>query len=199
MTPLAKTGLRLVFPVYLYLLMVIFSLLCRRYYWLSKRFSPTTTFVTLLIMCYVSTLTTCITILAKKTIYTLDGRSSVRWLTNPNQEYNFRGYHTVLVLIAAGLMVIYVMPFPFLMLCPKLLYRYVKKPVPFYDALWAPFKTKYRFWLGVCLITRLLLFSLPEFIYHSLIITTLVLFTLLYLQLVFKPFKSSMVNYITTF
>ena len=198
MTPLAKTGLRLIFPVYLYLLMVIFTLLCRRYYWLSKRFSPTTTFVTLLIMCYVSTLTTCITILAKKTVYTLDGRSSVRWLTDPNQEY-FRGYHTVLVLIAAVLMVTYVIPFPFLMLCPKLLYRYVKKLVPFYDALWAPFKTKYRSWLGLRLITRLLLFSLPELIYHSLIITTLALFILLYLQLVFKPFKSSMVNYVDNF
>ena len=116
MTPLAKIGFQLVFPVYFYLLMVIFTLLCRRYYWLSKRFSPTTTFVTLLIMCYVSTLTTYITILAKKTIYTLDGRSSVRWLTDPNQEY-FRGYHTVLVLIAAVLMVIYVIPFPFLCNC----------------------------------------------------------------------------------
>ena len=32
MTPLAKVGLQLVFPVYLYILMAIFALLCRKYY-----------------------------------------------------------------------------------------------------------------------------------------------------------------------
>ena len=198
MTPLAKIGLQLVFPVYLYVLMAIFALLCRKYYWLSERFSPTTTFVTLLIMCYISTLTTCITILAKKTVYSLDDKSSVRWLTDANQEY-FVDYHIPLVLIAAVLMVVYVIPFPFLMLFPKLLYRYAKKFIPFYDALWAPYKPKYRFWLGLRLIIRLVLFSLPELIYYSLIITTWVLLIILYLQLVFKPFKSSMMNYVDNF
>ena len=198
MTPLAKIGLQLAFPVYLCVLMAIFALLCRKYYWLSEHFSPTTTFVTLLIMCYVSTLTTCITILAKKTVYTLDGRRSVRWLTDTNQEY-FIDYHILLVLIAAVLVVVYVIPFPFLMLCPKLFYRYAKKFVPFYDALWAPFKPKYRFWLGLRLLFRLVLFSLPEFIYYSLIITTWALLLLLYLQLIIKPFKSSMMNYVDSF
>jgi hypothetical protein len=198
MTPLAKIGLQLVFPFYLYILMAIFALLCRKYYWLSERFSPTTTFVTLLIMCYVSTLTTCITILAKKTVYTLGGQKSVRWLTDANQEY-FADYHIPLVLIAAVLMVVYVIPFPFLMLCPKFLYRYVKKFIPFYDAFWAPYTTRYRFWLGIRLIIRLVLFTLPELIYYSLIITTWVLLILLYLQLVFKPFKSNMINYVDNF
>ena len=198
MTPLTKIGLQLIFPFFLYVLMAIFALLCRRYYWLSKRFSPTPTFVTLLIMCYVNTLTTCITILAKKTVYSLDGRSSIRWLTDANQEY-FAGYHIPLVLIAAILMVVYIVPFPFLMLCPQLLYRYVKKFIPFYDALWAPYKTNYRFWLGIRLIIRLVLFPLPELIYYSLIITTWVLLIFLYLQLVFKPFKSNMMNYVDNY
>ena len=77
MTPLAKTGLQLIFPLYLYILMAIFAVLCRKYFWLSKQFSPITTFATLLIMCYVSTLSTCVTILAKRTVYTLDGRALI--------------------------------------------------------------------------------------------------------------------------
>ena len=112
---------------------------------------------------------------------------------------NFADYHIPLILIAAVLMVIYIVPFPFLMLCPKLLYHYVKKFIPFYDALWAPYKTKYRFWLGIRLIIRLVLFTLPELIYYSLIITTWVLLIFLYLQLVFKPFKSNMMNYVDNF
>ena len=107
MTPLAKTGLQLVFPVYLYLFMVIFTLPCRRYYWLSKRFSPTTTCD----ICYYSHYVLCQHSdhmhhhTGKEDGVYLRRRSSVRWLTDPNQEY-FRGYHTVLVLIAAVLMVI---------------------------------------------------------------------------------------------
>ena len=122
----------------------------------------------------------------------------MRWFTDANQEY-FTGYHIPLVLIAAVLMVVYVIPFPFLMLFPKLFYCYVKKLVPFYDALWAPYKLKYRFWLGVRLIIRLVLFTLPELIYYSLIVTIWVLLIFLYLQLVFKPFKSSMMNYVDNF
>ena len=198
MTPFARTGLQLIFPIYLYSLMFVFTTLCRRYFWLSERFSPTTTFVTLTIMCYVSTLATCIDILSGVTITTLGGKSSIRWQIDPNQPY-FMGYHVVQVLIAAVLLVTYIIPFPILMLFPSLLYRYIKKFKPFYDALWAPFKLKYRFWLGLRLIIRLILITLPRISDESYILTLLILLVLQYLQLVFKPFKSSRVNYVDNF
>ena len=58
---------------------------------------------------------------------------------------------------------------------------------------------KHCFWLGVCLIIRLVLFTLPELIYYSLIRTICVLLVFLYLQLVYKPFKSPMMNYVDNF
>ena len=198
MTALGRTGLQLIFPAYLYMLMGVFTLLCRRYSWLSKRFSPTTTLVTLTIMCYVSTLNTCIDILGGIMLVTLEGKSSIRWRIDPNQEY-FNGYHLFLVHVAIILLLIYIMPFPILMLFPKLLYRYMKKFKPFYDALWAPFKPKYRFWLGVRLILLLILFSLPRIFEITFVIPVLILYILQYLQLVLKPFTLSSVNYVDNF
>ena len=198
MTALGRTGLQLIFPAYLYALMGVFTLLCRRYSWLSKRFSPVTTLVTLTIMCYVSTLNTCIDILGGITVVTVEGRSSVRWRIDPNQEYS-NGYHLFLVHVAVILLLIYIIPFPIMMLFLSLLYRYIKRFKPFYDALWAPFKLKYRFWLGVRLIVLLILFSLPRIFEITFIIPILILYIMQYLQLSLTPFTSSSVNYVDNF
>ena len=198
MTALGRTGLQLVFPIYLYILMAVFTLLCRRYSWLSKRFSPTTTLVTLTIMCYISTLTTCIDILGGVMLVTLDRNSSIHWQIDPNQSY-FSGYHVFLVSVAVILLVMYVIPVPIMMLFPPLLYRYVKKFKPFYDAFWAPFKLKYRFWLGIRLIILLILFTLPRVFNTTFVITILILSIVQYLQLVLKPFTSSRVNHVDNF
>jgi predicted outer membrane repeat protein len=198
MTALVRTGLQLIFPAYLFALMGVFTLLCRRYSWLSKRFSPTTTLVTLAIMCYVSTLNSCIDILGGITLVTVEGRSSVRWRIDPNQEYS-NGYHLFLVHVAVVLLVMYIIPFPIMMLCPTLLYRYVKRFKPFYDALWAPYKRKYRFWLGVRLILLLILFSLPRIFEITFIIPILILYIMQYLQLILRPFTLSSINYVDNF
>ena len=198
MTALGRTGLQLIFPAYLFALMGVFTLLCRRYSWLSKRFSPTTTLVTLAIMCYVSTLNTIIDILGGITLVTLEGSSSVRWRIDPNQEYS-NGYHLFLVHVAVVLLLIYIIPFPIMMLCPSLLYRYLKRFKPFYDALWAPFKRKYRFWLGIRLILLVILFSLPRIFEITFIIPILIIYIMQYLQLILRPFTSSSINYVDNF
>lgn len=129
---------------------------------------------------------------------TLEGRSSIRWRIDPNQEYS-NGYHQFLVHVAVILLVIYIIPFPIMMLCPSLLYRYLKRFKPFYDALWAPFKRKYRFWLGIRLILLLILFSLPRIFEIAFIIPILILYIMQYLQLALRPFTSSSVNYVDNF
>ena len=199
MTALAKTGFQLIFPAYLYLLMFIFALLCRKFYWLSEHFSPTTTFVTLTIMSYVSSLSTISDIMAGVTLRTLGGDNSIHWQIDLNQQY-FNGFHALLVVLAIILCVVYIIPVPLFLLFPTLLYKYGKKYKPFYDALWAPFRMRFRFWLGVRLIVLLIIFSLPRIFYAShTLITILVLFTLQYLQLVIKPFTSPRVNYVDNF
>ena len=198
MTALSRTGTQLIFPAYLFMLMGVFALLCRRYSWLSERFSPTTTLVTLTVMCYVSTLNTCIDILGGITLVTVEGDSSVHWRLDPNHAY-FGGYHSFLVVIAVILLAIYIIPFPIMMLFPSTLYKYTKKFKPFYDAFWAPFKLKYRFWLGVRLISLLVLFSLPRIFEISNIIPILIIYVIQYLQMVLKPFSSTRVNYVDNF
>ena len=198
MTALSRTGLQLIFPAYLFALMGVFALLCRRYSWLSKRFSPTSTLVTLAIMCYVSTLNTCIDILGGITLVTVDGRSSARWRIDPNQEYS-NGYHLFLVFVAVILLLIYIIPFPIMMLFPSLLYRYLKRFKPFYDAVWAPFKVKYRFWLGVRIIVLAILSSLPRIFEITFIIPILIIYVMQYSQMALRPFTLSRINYVDNF
>ena len=199
MTAITRAGLQFIFPLYLYLLIIVFIFLCRRYSYLSERFSPASTFVTLTLMSYVSTLSSCADILGGVVLETLRGKTTLHWQVDPNQRY-FKGIHSVLVVIASLLMLIYIIPFPIMMLFPTLLYRCLKRFKPFYDALWAPFKIKFRFWLGLRMIALIFLFTLPKLFEESYILLSIAfLFVLQYIQLVVKPFESLRVNYVDNF
>ena len=201
MTALSRTGLQLIFPLYLYILMGVFALLCHKYTWLSKRFSPTNTLVTLTVMCYVSILSTIVDIFGGMPLITTGGRHSTHWQIDPNQLY-FRGSHVILILVGIPLVLFYILPFPILMLLPSLLYRFFRRLKPFYDALWAPFKLKYRFWLGIRLIVLVVIFSLPRVVDSqsgSNVVSIVILLVMQYLQLVIKPFASTAVNYVDNF
>lgn len=190
MTALSRVAIQFAFPLYLYLLMLISHILAQRYS-LSCYFSPAKTFVTLMILSFVSLLNTCIEILAAHDIVTAGGIRSVRWLIDPNVLY-FRAWHGLLGVIALVLLLGYLIPFPLSLSCPSLVYKAIRSAKPFFDAFYGPYKDRYRFWIGIRLITRALVIVAVKFfpVSISLVINLVILLTILHVQTSIQPYKS---------
>ena len=200
MDALARTGLQLVFPAYLFLLMGLITVLARSKYRCSKcfinsRFNANEMFGTLLILCYSSILESCIEILGVVRIQTLAGDTLIRWVVDPTVPY-FHGWHGVLGAIAIILVLLYTALFPLVLLFPTYVYQYLPKLIPFFDALYNPFKKEFRFWLAFRLILRSIPLVLAFFVRYPLnmFILAIFLIVLLYIQLFAKPFQTTAVN-----
>lgn len=193
MDALARSGLQLVFVAYLYFLMGAITLIAR-YVELpgTKNYSPMKVFATMIVLSYVSVLQTCCEILAPVTVETLDGSSELRWYINPTVHY-FVGLHGFLGIVAIVLTLFYIIPLPVLGLFPRRMYslKQARHFKPFYDALWAPFESTFRFWLGLRLILRWFPFGFAYFLLvpHKLFALGFFLVVLLYVQSKIRPFQ----------
>ena len=200
MDALARTGLQLVFPAYLFLLMGLITVLARSKYRCSKcfinsKFNANEMFGTLLILCYSSILESCIEILGVVRIQTLAGDTLIRWVVDPTVPY-FHGWHGVLGAIAIILVLLYTALFPLVLLFPTYVYQYLPKLKPFFDALYNPFKKEFRFWLAFRLILRSIPLVLAVFVRYPLNVFILAIFLIVlhYIQLFAKPFQMTAVN-----
>ena len=200
MSSLSRTSVQLIFPIYLYILMVPFTILCRHFSWMSTNFSPAKTLMTLSVMCYTSVLTTCVELVGVVRIDTFGGmKTSYRWYNDPNQVY-FQGLHAFLCAISIVIILIYLIPFPILLLFPNLAYKKLVRFTPLFDVLWAAYKPKYRFWFGLRLISVIVLLAtsrLPGGYGISFGGIYTVIFFLL--QGAVQPFKDKEVNHADTF
>ena len=188
-------------PIYLYCLILIFALLARKFP-LSAYFSPANTFVTINIISYVDLLVDCISIFSGNTVTTLGGQSSTRWLEDPNIRYFTKG-HIGIGLIAIIILITLIIGFPVLLLFPKCLYKYkiFKSGKPFYDALYAPYESNLRFWLGIRIIA-LEITSLMAQLFRadiSMFISILILSVLVQIQITIKPYKNYKLNILDSF
>ena len=187
---------RLSFPIYLYVLMAVFAVLCRCSSFVSRHFSPTKTLVTLTFLTYISIFKTCASVISYVTVWNLARtESSHRWLMDPNVLY-LQGWHGLLFAVALFLILAIVIPFPLLLVSPMLAYKYGgRRAKPFLDAIWAPFKPRWRIWASVRLVMRILVVMCGLFTSHVFInVNMLLLAMFLYLQLMIRPFKSNFIN-----
>ena len=172
MTPLERIGLGLLFPAYLFVLMILFIWLTSRSLklseWLAKsNYTPSKLVATLIVLSYNSITQSCIQIIGfvEVTVYRDDGSRYVisRWATDPNVEY-FSPIHALLFVITVVLVAIFVIPVPFLLILPSLTSRVVWGLKPLYDAFVCHYKDRYAFWLGMRLFLRLAIFMLSSFL-----------------------------------
>ena len=205
MDALARAGLQLLFPAYLFFLMAAIVLLARIKYFkcfAHAEFSAVKMLGTLLILCYTSILQSCTEILGIVRIHTFSGETLVRWVVDPSVTY-FQGWHGLLGSIALVLVVFYVSLFPILLLFPRYIYQipYTKRLKPLYDALYNPFNAKARCWLGIRLILRSIPLVLAVFAQFPLNVFVLAIYliALLYVQLLIKPFKEPVLNAVDNF
>ena len=194
-TSLERVWWQLSFPLYLFILMILTALVVRycKCFKVSRGAGLSTiqAFATLMIMCYVSVLQSCVELLGAVDISTLNGDNFKRWVSDPTVPF-FWNVHGFLAFVACILIVIYIIPLPLFLLSPWLVnrIRYLNKFKPFYDAFWNPFEPQFRFWLGLRLIFRWVPFALIYLIDspENTFATDLLLAVLLFFQLMCKPF-----------
>jgi hypothetical protein len=160
-----STWMQFVFPLYIWLLVLII-VLASRY---SRRISKITTsntvpvLSTLLLLSYAKLLKTSIEVFSPVHLQLLDGSvTSYRWAADANILY-LSHTHWPLFLMSVVMVVVYVIPFTVLISLGPLLqakshYRrlnWVNKLKPFFDSFYGPYTSRYRYWPGVLLLARL--------------------------------------------
>ena len=197
MSALTHVALRLVFPFYLLLLMLLTIVLSKKSAILSRffsraQFSAAKLFATVLLMSYATILEVCLELLSAVNLKTVDGERYAMWRTDPNQRY-FHGLHVPMVIVACILLFTIVLPAPILLIFPGITFstRLGVKIKPVLDAFWAPFKTKFRFFIGLRLLLRMIPYAAAYLSPQPLNILLLGVFSvsLLFLQAVIQPFQ----------
>ena len=216
MTPLVRAGLGLIFPAYLFILMVLFIWLASRSLRLSEwlansNFTPSKLVGTLIVLTYNSITQSCFQILDffELTVYEENGSSTVLvWTTDPNVEY-LSPIHAVLFAISIVLLVVYIIPVPILLVLPSFNshflpssnFRFIWKMKPLYDTFFSPFKEDRTFWIGFSLVLRIVLTAILSFAIYYLAeaFTLLALVVAVFLYALFEPYKTASQNAIYVF
>ena len=200
MDTLAKVGIQLLFPAYLFFIMLVIIILTKYSSKISNAgFLAAKTFSTLLLLCYTSIAETCILILAWKLIDGLDG---TYWYADPTIQYG-EGFHGLLVFVAVVLILVYILPFSIGLLLPPLILRTRLSIMlkPLLDAFWNPFKPTFRFWIGFRALIRGIPFCFAVFTPFpiNLYLLTNFIVVLLFLHTCLLPFEGKLQNMLDVF
>ena len=159
-----STWMQFVFPLYIWLLILIIVLANRFSNRISK-ITPSNTvsvLATLLLLAYAKLLKTSIEAFSSVQLQLLDGNMTNK-LWKPDANIPYLGQlHLPLFLMSLLIMMIYVVPFTLLILLGPLLqakshYRglnWINKLKPFLDAFYGPYTSRYRYWPGILLLSR---------------------------------------------
>ena len=162
----SKTWLQFVFPVYLWML-VGFVILVSHY---SKRFAnllgsnPVSVLATLILLSYAKILRTLFTaVYFTQLKYPMYKRRV--WLYDANIDY-LVGKHIPLFLVAILVFLFLFLPYTLLLLFGQWLqaishlrlFSWINRLKPFMDSYHAPYKPKHRYWPGLLLVLRIVLY-----------------------------------------
>ena len=165
----AKTWLQLAFPIYI-ISLVVAIIICGRYFpkfaRLIGRRDPVATLATLVLLSYAKMLSVTIQVLSFATLKYPDGSKEIVWLPDGNVKF-FQGKHIVLV-VAVLLIILIGVPYTLLLFCWQWLVRIPRwkmskwtrntKLNAFITTYHAPFNSKYRYWTGLLLFVRVVLY-----------------------------------------
>lgn len=179
-------------PLYIWMLIVTIILASRHLHTIA-RITPSNTvsvLATLLLLSYSKLLKNAIETFSYIDLVFLNNKTHVQrvWKLDANIAY-MGPWHTPLFLIASLTVIVYIIPFTFLMLLGPLLQakshhrclNWVNKMKPFFDAFYGPYTNKYRYWPGILLLTRLLVlvmfgfYSPTDFPYRLMVVSVVVI------------------------
>ena len=163
----AKVCLQFVFPVYLWIIvgLIILAAYCSSRMGRLIGDNSVPVLATLLLLSYAKLLRTIIAAVTFAYIEFEDGTRIAVWLHDGNVKYLY-SKHIALFLIALLFLFTYILPLILLVsLAPCLQawshhrgFRWVNRLKPFLDAYQGPYNDKFRYWTGLLLLARLVLF-----------------------------------------
>ena len=155
MTSYVKTWLQFVFPLYIFTLVGMIIVMGRYSSLVSKLSNAVPVLATLILLSYSKILRTIITILSYASLATENSTDCV-WLYDGNVQF-LEPKHAVLFVFGLIVLILFVVPYTFLLLfapCLQAKSHKINKIKPFLDCYQAPFKDKFRCWSGVLLLGR---------------------------------------------
>ena len=168
MTAYGYTWLQFVFPIYIWLLVVLLIYASRYSVTASKMIgrNAVSVLATLFLLSYAKLLRTVISAVASISLEDEDRKSHLLWRMDANVPY-FSPPHAVLFSTALLAVLLYILPLTLLTLLAPLLQartnhwiiRWVMRIKPLIDAYQGPYKDRYRNWMGVTLLLRIILFT----------------------------------------
>ena len=165
-----KTWLQFAFPLYV-ILLVILIIIASEYYpkfatLIGKR-DPVATLATLILLSYAKLLSTSITGLSFATLHYPDSERIV-WLPDGNVNYFTEGKHAVLATMSLLILIVISIPYTLLILLWQWLVRAPRwkafewirntKLDAFISTYYEPCNVKYRYWPGLLLLVRVILY-----------------------------------------
>ena len=164
-----KTWLQLAFPMYIISLVVFIIIVSKRsprFVRLIGRRDPIATLATLILLSYAKLLSITITVLSFAIIDYPDGSQETVWLPDGNVKY-FRGKHAALVIVAL-LIILVGVPYTILLFLWQWLVRAPRWKIfkwtrdtklnAFIVTYHIPYNSKYRYWTGLLLLVRVVLY-----------------------------------------
>ena len=157
--------LQFLFPLYLWLLIIVIIISCHYSERLSKYIghNPIAVLGTLLLMSYSKLLTAIIVPLSPTTLILFPGsQTKTVWLYDASKLYFQEPGHSVLGFFAIFTLLLLFLPYTFLLLFGQWIqaksqwrvFSWINKLKPFLDAYYAPYKSEKRYWLGLYLLAR---------------------------------------------
>jgi hypothetical protein len=164
----AKTWLQFVFPVYIWLIVVVIIILSRKFLLVQRLIGKNAVKIlaTLFLLSMAKLGRATIAVLSCVSIKYPSGHKVNVWSPDGNVEF-LHGKHVPLFLVGLAFLIL-ILFYTILVMFNMCLQRVPSKGPfkliyrlkPFFDAYTGPYKTRYRFWPGLLLLTRCILFTL---------------------------------------
>ena len=204
MTELWKAGLSLLFPIYLLLIIVFFSILSRFSSKISNRFSRSfiQVLVTVVYLSFTQLLQTLLDVFSSTQIYTENKAWRTVWFNNGAIAYG-SSWHMRLMIITSVVVGVILIPYMVVILFGKRLLkidRFREYIRPFYEAIHAPYKTNRSYWFGLHQLFVVLVYVAETISggHHVVILIFFILLLIYHILIAFQssamPFKSKILN-----
>ena len=171
----ARTWLQFVFPFYVWTLVGLIIVVSHYSTYAARLFgsNPVSVLATLFLLSYTKLLQTIIIVFSFTYIeYPETGENKAVWLYDANINY-LKGKHIVLFVFTSFFLIAFFLPYTFLLLFGQCLRKLPKKKglswtrgvvfTSVMDAYHAPYKIKYRYWTGLMLLVRCVMFLIFSF------------------------------------
>ena len=168
-----KTWLQLAFPAYIIILVAVIIKLSNHYTafgHLIGRKDPVATLATLILLSYMKLLQTTITAFSSATLNYPDGLKKTVWLPDATVEYLTSKhavllFTTILILLVGLIYTFLLLSWQWFLHCPRKRVKWIRnhKLSLFLEVYHASYTTKHRYWTGLLLLVRVVIYLVSAF------------------------------------